>query len=187
MSGSEVAGSSVSRGRRGRIMDIVLISMIVGLLVYNVLMFRGRGGGLEPGSDAYAFSVPGVDEGVSYSLSDFSGKVVVLDFFSRQCGACKSALPGFDALSSKYSTDKVQFLVLARERNVDSGRQRLRAYWAEKGFDVPVGISGDDVFGAYRISRLPSVVVLDGAGRVSAFLGNASPREIERAIQLAVQ
>ena len=50
------------------------------------------------------FSVQDVDSGATYYLSDFRGRVVVLDLFATWCGPCKIFAPTFTQAAKKFRT-----------------------------------------------------------------------------------
>ena len=50
------------------------------------------------------------------SLSDFKGKIVILDFWSTTCSACIQAFPKIDSLQNQFK-DQLQFIAVNREKN----------------------------------------------------------------------
>ncbi len=52
-----------------------------------------------------------VDGSESVSISDFKGKVVVINFWGTWCGPCKAELPYFDRIASEYEDDVVVLAV----------------------------------------------------------------------------
>ena len=45
-------------------------------------------------------------------LSDFKGKLVVIDFFATWCSSCRIHLPAMDSLQRKYK-DKLQIIMVS--------------------------------------------------------------------------
>ena len=52
-------------------------------------------------------------------LSDFRGKLVLIDFWATWCGSCKLALPKLDALQQEFG-DKVQVLLVNSQSTGDT-------------------------------------------------------------------
>ena len=65
-------------------MRIMMITMMVtGLSMAAVAMAQAPAGGLQPGDEAPAFSLPGSD-GATHALADFTGKkAVVVAWFPK--------------------------------------------------------------------------------------------------------
>lgn len=59
------------------------------------------------------------------SLSEFKGKIVVLDFWSRGCGSCIASFPKIEAYNSKFK-DKLIFIPIIKE-NIN-GFNKLKSY-----------------------------------------------------------
>jgi thiol-disulfide isomerase/thioredoxin len=55
--------------------------------------------------------------GKTFSLSDFRGRVVLLDFWASWCGPCRNALPKLKQLQAVYSSD--QFVVISISEDDD--------------------------------------------------------------------
>src|SRR6266508_2534378 len=56
-------------------------------------------------------------QGKLVRLSDFKGKVVLLDFWATWCGPCKAAIPWFNEFEQKYRVDG--FAVLGISMDAD--------------------------------------------------------------------
>ena len=67
------------------------------------------GGALAAGKTAPDFTVQTPD-GKLVKLSDYSGKVVVLDLWATWCGPCQASLPHTDALAKVYRPKGVVFM-----------------------------------------------------------------------------
>lgn len=53
-------------------------------------------------------------KGKLWSLGDFEGKVLVIDFWATWCGVCIENLPAYSELASQYKdNDKIQFITIS--------------------------------------------------------------------------
>lgn len=58
----------------------------------------------------------------SVKLSDFNGKLIILDFWSHSCGACIAAFPKMDSLQKKFGS---QIQIIAVNRETTDSTKRL--------------------------------------------------------------
>src|SRR5690606_28167319 len=56
-------------------------------------------------------------------LSDFAGRLVILDFWATWCGSCIKMFPKVDSLQKKFINKVVFILVNSSRSTQDSGRQ----------------------------------------------------------------
>ncbi len=95
--------------------------------------------------------------GEDVALSDYSGKVILLDFWATWCVPCKIEIPGFIELFDKYEAEG--FVVLGvsvdglEEPNlsVDETLRRLQAFGDELEMDYPIllGARRQDLLDAF--------------------------------------
>ncbi len=124
--------------------------------------------------------------GKSVRLSDFRGKVVVLDFWATWCGPCKIEIPWFVEFERKYK-DK-GFAVLGVSEDED-GWTSVKPFVKEVGINYRVVIGNDrttESFGG--IEGLPTTFVIDREGKIAAVhVGLASKQDFEDAIEKLLQ
>jgi thiol-disulfide isomerase/thioredoxin len=103
--------------------------------------------------------------GNKVALSDFKGKVIILDFWATWCVPCKAEIPGFIGLQTKYGAKGLQILGLS----VDDPVSKLKPYVAEMKMNYPVlqGLDHDDVLDAFApIASIPTSVVIGRDGTI---------------------
>jgi peroxiredoxin len=132
--------------------------------------------------------IEGIDiRGKEMKLSDYRGKVVVLDFGShRSCGVCRQMYPYLRSMGEKYKGKPVALLGVS----VDDDVKELVAL-AEKGETTwPIWWDGENAEGPlaarWVIRSMPTFYVLDRKGiiRNKGFL---QPGEIEAAVDMLVK
>jgi peroxiredoxin len=115
-------------------------------------------------------------------LSDFAGKVVLLDFWATWCAPCKESVPWFNELQAKYADRG--FTVLAV--SMDEGGWPVVKPFAEKaGMTYPVLLGTPRVAYLYGdVDSLPLAFFIDRAGRVAAIhLGPASRKDYDKVVR----
>jgi len=144
----------------------------VGLLYF----MHARSSGPEEGSAAAPFELALANRKGTFKLAEQRGKPVVIEVFASWCGACRRATPGL-AEAFRSHGDKATFIAVS----VDDRREDALA--AKNAWGIPFDVAQDDgsVARAYKVSRLPTVIVIGADGVVRhATTGGASPGEIAR-------
>ncbi|WP_333577758.1 TlpA family protein disulfide reductase [Sphingobacterium sp.] len=67
------------------------------------------------GKPFYNFSLPDSTEKI-YSLSDFKGKVMVIDFWYNGCGGCRLMVPALEEVEKEMVGENVQFLSIGIDK-----------------------------------------------------------------------
>jgi peroxiredoxin len=103
--------------------------------------------------------------GKRVQLSDYHGKVVLLNFWATWCGPCKIEIPWFMEFQREYK-DR-DFVVLGVSMDED-GWDSVRPYMASHNFNYRIVVGNDDVgklFG--EIDDLPTTFLIDRDGHVA--------------------
>ncbi|MBE8722020.1 TlpA family protein disulfide reductase [Sphingobacterium pedocola] len=104
-------------------------------------------------------------------LSEFSGKVIILDFWATWCAPCIAMLPKMDSLQCTYS-DKLQFLSVTSETEtvVRSFLDRMQAVHSKKS-SLTYVVEDRLLKRMFPHASIPHYVWIDGRGKVIAITG----------------
>jgi len=120
--------------------------------------------------------------GKKVSLSDFKGKVILLDFWATWCVPCKQEIPGFIELQKKYGGRGLQIVGIS----VDDPLNLAKEYATQMKMNYPILLAEgkEDILKAYDpIPSIPVSIIIDRGGRiVSRHLGIASMDVFEQEI-----
>lgn len=115
---------------------------------------------VQPGTVAAPFVLQSLD-GRSVQLSDFKGKVLVVNFWATWCGPCKEEMPAFERLRRQLDPERVALLSIT----TDLQREGIRQFLASLNVQLPVLFDEEqDVSRAYLVRALPTTVLIDGQG-----------------------
>ena len=108
-------------------------------------------------------SVPDVD-GRPITLSQFHGRVVLLDFWASWCGPCRAALPELRRLHERFAPKGLVLLGI----NLDEEQAAMRAVLTAEKITWPQiqGASAHDLSARYGVSGIPTTVLIDRDGRL---------------------
>lgn len=115
---------------------IVVVALFAGLLAYGFTRDPGELPSVLVGRKAPGFSLTEMDTGERINLSDFEGKVVVLNYWASWCVACREEHPNFVAAWQRYRDRGVVFLGVLFQDSPANGRK----YMEELGGDWPTAL-----------------------------------------------
>ncbi len=120
--------------------------------------------------------------GANVKLSDYKGKVVLLNFWATWCGPCKMEIPEFVEAYSKYRDRGVVILGVLSED--DPSQQDLQTFMSEFKMNYPVMRQHTELEESLgTLWALPTSFVIDRKGQVcSKHMGPFSKEALEREI-----
>ncbi len=112
-------------------------------------------------------------DGKAKHLSDWRGKVVLLNLWATWCAPCKVEMPSLDRLQAKLGSDKFTVLALSTDR---TGLKEPAAFFKKSGI-ANLALYNDPTVTstvALKVQGLPLTIILNEDGReVARLLGPA--------------
>ena len=139
----------------------------------KALALWGDGVLLTNGTKAPDIEMVGLANGTSERLSDYAGKIIVLEFWATWCGPCQPKMADFQRFSGKYPDWKGKVVLIAAsvDDNEEIAAKHLKAERWDQTHNVWVGTHAKR---AYHIDGIPRVYVIDRQGKTVA----VNPRDI---------
>jgi cytochrome c biogenesis protein CcmG/thiol:disulfide interchange protein DsbE len=132
-------------------------------------------------SSAPGFTLKAVQDGKDYSLSQFQGKVVLLNFFTFFCGPCRQEMPHLNEIYQELKGQGFQMLGIG----LASTPQQLKEIVTQLRLTYPVLEGTDAVSKAYGgVELVPLTFIIDRQGNiVHKILGARSKADFEAMIK----
>jgi cytochrome c biogenesis protein CcmG/thiol:disulfide interchange protein DsbE len=118
--------------------------------------------GVSVGNRAPELDGKGLD-GQPVRLSDYRGKVVLLNFWATWCVPCRKEMPDIQALAQAHAG---QLQVIAV--NVGEDSEAIRAFMNELELELPVVLDRDmEITRKFMVIGLPTTYFINREGRIS--------------------
>ncbi len=104
--------------------------------------------------------------GRSFKLSDYKGKVVLLNFWATWCGPCKIEIPWFAEFEQKHKDQGFAVLGISMD---EEGWEVVRPYLEKTRMNYRVAIGNDTMAQLYGgVDSLPTSFMVDRQGRIAS-------------------
>jgi len=100
--------------------------------------------------------------GDSVSLSDFSGKYLLLEFWSANCGHCMTSIGDINELKNKYPL--LQFAFISMTGDSES---KIKSVVEKQGIKAVMLMKSKSVKADYSVFAYPTFYLVDGSGNIA--------------------
>lgn len=120
--------------------------------------------------------------GTLVRLSDYPGKVVLVNIWAPWCGPCRAETPGFVSLYEKYKQKGFEVIGVA----VNTNESEVRSFISKYGIRWPVGI-GEAIAAQFGTTAIPDNYLFGlDAKIVKHWIGLTTEEELQLAIEQAL-
>ena len=134
------------------------ITKIFGVLALIFLIFSSNStqAQLQEGTKAPAFTLKNLD-GKSVKLSDFKGKVLIIDFWATWCPPCKAEIPDFIDLYKTYQKKGLVILGIALD-----DKEKVSKFAKDYNINYPIVIGDQSISALYGgITGIPTTFIIE--------------------------
>lgn len=119
--------------------------------------------GPRVGFQAPDFSVATLD-GQNLSLSDYRGKVVMLNFWATWCIPCRTEMPSMERLYARYGGSSFEILAISGGEDESA----VRPFVDDFKLNFPIALDSPmDIYNAYKVTAIPSTYLVNRDGVIT--------------------
>ena len=191
----DAAKSSETFWTAGRIIATLVVALLVATIGYTLLGGHQEADAeskvLLPGtpvSDSVSqrvppdYDVPTID-GRKIKLSDYRGKVLIVDFWATWCGPCRQETPQLARIKRENQARGIEVVGMHIDDRGRSTPEAIRKFINDFGINYTVGLATDDMFTQYlgtEDDTIPQTLVFDRKGRAILHLSGYSASHAQK-------
>lgn len=122
--------------------------------------------------------------GEQQSMSQWKGKVLVVNFWATWCAPCREEIPEFIEMQNEYRDQELLFVGIAIDR-----KEKVVAYSKEFGINYPVLIGNSNTMSVAEETgnphgALPYTIIVNREGEIiDTFLGRVHKKKLEKTLK----
>ena len=112
--------------------------------------------------------------GMNKQVTDYRGKVVLLNFWATKCGGCKLEIPWLIELESAHKRDSFTVVGISMDTSYEGSKSADEAWGKVKPFvldhklNYPVLMGDATLITSYKLGAVPATYLIDRQGRIAA-------------------
>jgi peroxiredoxin len=126
------------------------------------------------------------ESGKKVRISDYRGKVVLLNFWATDCGGCILEIPSFIALQTTHRAKGFTAVGVSMDvsydglKNSDEAWGKVRPFVLSHQVNYPILMGDQAISDAYALKAFPATYLIDKSGRIAAtYVGVVSKDNVE--------
>jgi peroxiredoxin len=129
-------------------------------------------------------------EGRKTRISDYRGKVVLLNFWATDCGGCVLEIPSFVTLQAEYQSKGFTAVGVSMDisyedlKNANQAWERVRPFMVKYKINYPILMGDQSLIDTYGLKAFPVTYLIDKSGKIAAvYVGVVSKDNVESNIK----
>jgi peroxiredoxin len=112
--------------------------------------------------------------GANKQVSDYRGKVVLLNFWATACGGCQLEIPGLIELESAHKSDSFTVVGVSMDtsyegsKSADEAWSKVKPFVLDHKLNYPVLMGDAMLITSYKLGAVPATYLIDKQGRIAA-------------------
>ena len=102
----------------------------------------------------------------SVQLNDYKNKIILLDFWYKDCYPCMKAIPFLSRLLAKYGSDNLVVLGLNPFDNKEENKKKLPDFIELNKMTYPCIFIDNHVLESYNVKAFPTFYIIDKQGKI---------------------
>ena len=130
------------------------------------------------------------ENGKSARLSDYRGKVILLNFWATDCGGCVLEIPSIIDLQRAYKDGAFTVVGVSMDipyENLKDAQEawgKVKPFIAKSKINYPILMGDESLFKEFNLTQLPDTLLIDKSGRVAAvYVGLISKDNVAKNIR----
>jgi len=120
--------------------------------------------------------------GNTVKLSDYRGRVVLLEFWATWCPPCRAAIPDIEKIHQRYKDKGLVVLAISLDKGDWSF---VKSFLVSYGITYAVLKGTDDIPERYKVRSIPTTMILDKTGKIiKRYVGFGTEENFEKDIKV---
>ena len=115
--------------------------------------------------------------GANKQVADYRGKIVLLNFWSTECGGCKLEIPWLIELESAHKSDSFTVVGVSMDtsyegsKSADEAWSKVKPFVQDHKLNYPVLLGDATLITSYKLGAVPATYLIDKQGKIAAAYG----------------
>ncbi len=115
--------------------------------------------------------------GTNKQVTDYRGKVVLLNFWATDCGRCKLEIPWLIELESAHKSESFTVVGISLDtsyegsKSADEAWSKVRPFVLDHKLNYPILMGDGTLITSYKLGAVPTTYLIDKQGRIAATYG----------------
>jgi peroxiredoxin len=127
----------------------------------------------QTGAKAPTFKVTNIN-GTTVTPDSFADKYFILAFTASWCDMCRTEVFHLNEISSHYSRDSIDFLLVSLDDDIDEVREMVRQDSISWNLVTDSAGQAISMFDLYNVNEIPNCFLIDREGVIQLKTGNGS-------------